>query len=86
MVKLLLEAGAPVNQRDSRYGSSPIAWCAHGSRFRDRANDEDYPAIAHLLLDEGATRAESYNQWDEAPEGMARPSVVAVLRERGFAV
>ena len=30
MVKLLLESGAPVNVRDTRYGSSPIAWAAHG--------------------------------------------------------
>jgi ankyrin repeat protein len=85
MVHLLLDAGAPVNQRDSRYGSSPIAWAAHGSRFCPRANDDDYPAIVHLLIDAGATRAESYNQWQEAPEDLARPSVVAVLRARGFA-
>jgi ankyrin repeat protein len=86
MVRLLLDAGAPVNVRDSRYGSSPIAWCAHGSRYCDHANDEDYPAIVHLLIDAGATRAESYNQWNESPESMARPSVVAALKARGFAV
>ncbi len=86
MVRLLIDAGAPVNQRDSRYGSSPIAWCAHGSTFCERANDEDYPAIVHLLIDAGATRPESYNQWNESPEGMARPSVVAALKARGFAV
>ncbi|MFN8666874.1 MAG: ankyrin repeat domain-containing protein [Gemmatimonadaceae bacterium] len=86
MVRLLIAAGAPVNLRDSRYGSSPIAWCAHGSRYCERGNDEDYPAIAHLLLDAGATRAESYNRWNESPESMARPSVVAALRARGFAV
>jgi ankyrin repeat protein len=86
MVRVLLDAGAPVNVRDNRYGSSPIAWCAHGSRFCDRANDEDYPAIVHLLIDAGATRPESYNQWNESPESMARPSVVAALKARGFAV
>lgn len=86
MARLLIEAGAPVNTRDSRYGSSPIAWCAHGSRFCEHANDEDYPAIVHLLIDAGATRAESYNQWNESPEAMARPSVVAALKARGFAV
>jgi hypothetical protein len=73
-----------VNQRDSRYGSSPIAWCAHGSLYNGRANDEDYPAIAELLIDAGATRPESYNQWQESPESMARPSVVAVFKARGF--
>lgn len=84
IVRLLLAAGAPVNQRDSRYGSSPIAWCAHGSLYNGRANDEDYPAIAELLIDAGATRPESYNQWQESPESMARPSVVAVFKARGF--
>ncbi|MCC6927754.1 MAG: ankyrin repeat domain-containing protein [Gemmatimonadaceae bacterium] len=85
MVRLLLAAGASVNVRDTRYGSSPIAWCAHGSRYCERGNDEDYPAIVHLLLDAGATRAESFNRWNESPEGMARPSVVEALRARGFA-
>lgn len=84
MVRLLIEAGAPVNQRDSRYGSSPIAWCAHGSTFCERANDEEYPAIVHLLIDAGATREESFNQWNESPEGMARASVVAALQARGL--
>lgn len=86
MVRVLLGAGAPVNMRDSRYGSSPIAWCAHGSRYCDRANDDDYPAITNLLLDAGATRPESYNRWNETPESMARPSVLAVFKARGFAV
>jgi ankyrin repeat protein len=84
MVRLLIAAGAPVNQRDSRYGSSPIAWCAHGSMYCGHANDEDYPVIAGLLIDAGATRPESYNQWHESPESMARPSVVAVFKARGF--
>ncbi len=86
MVHLLVDAGAPVNHRDARYGSSPIAWAAHGSRFCPRANDDDYPAIVHLLIDAGASRTESYNRWREAPEDFARPSVVAALKARGFAV
>ncbi len=86
MVKRLLEAGAPVNVRDSRYGSSPLAWCCHGSMNCPGGNDIDHPAIATLLLDAGATRAESYNRWNEAPESLARPTVVAVLKARGFAV
>ncbi|MCC7053181.1 MAG: ankyrin repeat domain-containing protein [Gemmatimonadaceae bacterium] len=84
IVRMLLAHGAPVNLRDTRYGSSPIAWVAHGSRFCDRANDEDYPRIAELLLDAGATRAASFNHWSEPPESLARPSVAAVLRDRGF--
>lgn len=84
MVRLLLAAGAPLNLRDSRYGSSPIAWCAHGSRYCERANDDDYPAIVNLLIDAGATREESFNRWGESPLGMARASVVEALRGRGF--
>lgn len=84
-VRQLLAHGAPVNARDARYGSSPIAWAAHGSRFSPRASDADHPAVVHLLLDAGATRAEAFNRWSESPESMARPDVVHVLRERGFA-
>lgn len=84
-VRTLLDHGAPVNVRDSRYGSSPIAWAAHGSRFSPGANDETYVEIVNALLDAGATRAESYNNWNEAPEQLARPAVVHALRARGFA-
>jgi ankyrin repeat protein len=85
LARQLLEHGAPVNVRDSRYGSSPIAWTAHGSRFAGHARDDDYAAIVHLLLDAGATRAEAFNRWNEAPERFARPAVLHALRERGFA-
>lgn len=84
VVQELIAHGAPVNQRDSRYGSSPLAWAAHGSVHCERGNDTDYPAIVHRLIDAGATRAESFNRWHESPESMARPSVVNALRERGF--
>lgn len=85
LVRELLAHGAPVNARDSRYGSSPIAWAAHGSRYSGHGSDDDYVAIVHLLLDARATRAESFNRWDEAPESFARPAVAHALRERGFA-
>lgn len=82
----LLEAGAPVNRRDARYGSSPLAWAAHGSRFGPRAGDGgadlDYTEIVRRLLDAGATRAESINRWGEAPEELASDMVSAVLRAR----
>jgi ankyrin repeat protein len=85
LVRQLLEHGAPVNVRDSRYGSSPIAWAAHGSRFSGHGSEAEYAAIVHLLLDAGATRAESFNNWNEAPERFARPLVLHAMRERGFA-
>jgi ankyrin repeat protein len=86
LVTQLLHAGAPINLRDTRYGSSPIAWTAHGSRYAEHDNEADYLAITTLLLDAGATRAESFNQWGESPESMATPAVAALLAERGFAV
>ena len=84
MVTLLLQHGAPVNVCDSRYGSSPIAWAAHGSRWSGHGTDDEYVAITTMLLDAGATRAESFNFWNEALESFARPAVLRVLTKRGF--
>ena len=86
MVRLLVAAGALVNVRDSTYGSSPIAWASHGSLHSPPRADSDYVGIVHALIDAGATRTESYNQWGEAPESMARSDVAAAFRERGFGV
>ncbi len=87
MVRLLLELGAPVDFRDSTYGSSPIAWAAHGScNCRPAENaDDDYRAIVEQLLAAGSSREASFNRWGEPPESLATPSVAALLRERGFA-
>jgi ankyrin repeat protein len=88
LVHLLLQHGAPVNARDSRYGSSPIAWAAHGSthsgRQQDEASADAYLMIVGLLLDAGATREPSFNRWGESPESLAQPAVADLLRRRGF--
>jgi len=84
VVGLLLELGAPVNVRDSQYGSSPIAWAAHGSRFSRPGHDDEYLAVTRMLLDVGASRTASYNKWQESPESMASEAVATLLRERGF--
>lgn len=84
LVRDLLTHGAPINVRDARYGSSPIAWAAHGSCFSGKGSDEAYVHIVDLLLDAGSTREASINRWNESPESMARPAVAAVLRARGF--
>jgi ankyrin repeat protein len=86
MVRQLIAAGAPINQRDTRYGSSPLAWAAHGSTYAQTAPDEDYVSIVHALLDAGATRTASFNQWNESPESLASPAVKRALEARGFAV
>ncbi len=86
LVRELIARGAPINMRDSQYGSSPIAWTAHGSTNANHTYDADYVTIALLLLDAGATRAESYNSWNESPERMASSGVARALKARGFAV
>ncbi|MBU6365215.1 MAG: ankyrin repeat domain-containing protein, partial [Gemmatimonadetes bacterium] len=80
IVGALLALGAPVDQRDSQYGSSPIAWGAHGSAFGRAAADADYVAVIRLLAAAGASRAPSFNRWNESPESMAAPAVAEALR------
>jgi ankyrin repeat protein len=83
--RLLLEEGAPVNVRDSEFGSSPLAWASHGSVHSRPGNDDDYMAVVDMLLDAGAQREMAYNRWGEPPERLASPAVAALLRRRGFA-
>jgi ankyrin repeat protein len=84
VVRALLAAGAPVDPRDRTYGSSPIAWAAHGSAHCREA-DEDYIAVIDLLLDAGAARDASFNRWHEPPEQLASDAAADHLRARGFA-
>ena len=86
LVRKLVAAGAPINTRDSQYGSSALAWAAHGSVHCTTVRPDDYVAIVNALLDAGATRADAYNRWNESPVSMASPPVARVLRERGFGV
>jgi len=83
--QLLLELGSPLDLRDREFGSSPIAWAAHGSG-NCRSADDDYIAVIDLLLARGPDRAASINRWGQPPESMASPRVAAYLKERGFAV
>jgi ankyrin repeat protein len=83
LVRLLLALGAPVNVRDSQFGSSPLGWAAHGST-NCRHADDDYVEVAGLLLDAGADRETSINRWQGPPESMASRRVARFLAERGF--
>lgn len=85
VVRQLLQHGAPVNARDSRYGSAPVAWAAHGSTFGPGTSDEaSYARVASALLDAGATRDAAINRWQEPPESFAAPAVRALFVSRGF--
>lgn len=83
IVRLLLGLGAPVNVRDLQFGSSPIAWAAHGSS-NCRSADDDYCAIVDLLVDAGSDYAASINKEGEPPESLASRRVAKRLEERGF--
>jgi ankyrin repeat protein len=85
VVAQLVAHGAPINHRDRRYGSSPLAWAAHGSRFCDDGPTAAYPRVVEQLLAAGATRAESINRWGEPPEQLASDDVSRRLKEHGFA-
>ena len=84
LVRVLLAAGVAVNLRDKTYGSSPIAWAAHGSA-NCRDADDDYIAVIDLLLEAKSERAPSYNKWNDPPENLASDAVADHLIERGFA-
>lgn len=83
VVKLLVQLAAPINVRDSTYGSSPIAWAAHGSTNCRRA-DASYCAIVDALIDAGAQYEAAINRWNEPLQRMASASVRARLMARGF--
>jgi ankyrin repeat protein len=84
LVRALLAVGVPINLRDKTYGSSPIAWAAHGSA-NCRDADDDYIAVIDLLLEARSERAPSFNNWNEAPENLASDAVADHLIARGFA-
>jgi ankyrin repeat protein len=84
MTQLLVDLGAPVNFRDSSFGSSPLAWASHGSTNGRPGHDDDYVAVTDILLRAGSTREASYNKWNESPESMASKAVAKLLKQRGF--
>lgn len=80
LARELIALGAPVNFRDSRFGSSPLGWAAHGSK-NCRSDDDAYGAIVQALIDAGSTREASFNRWGEPPEALATERVAALLRK-----
>jgi ankyrin repeat protein len=75
LVELLLDRGAPLTTEDRQFHATPAGWFTHGVQNCDERGG-DYPAVARLLLDAGATLPAA-----GLPTGDA--AVDAVLRERG---
>jgi ankyrin repeat protein len=84
MVRLLLEFRAPVNIRDRTYGSSALAWAAHGSKQCPNPSDENYYAVALALIDAGADRETSIDNSGVHAATMASARVATLLHDRGF--
>ncbi|MEP6763947.1 MAG: ankyrin repeat domain-containing protein [Gemmatimonadaceae bacterium] len=84
VARALIELGAPINVRDNKYGSSPLAWAAHGSMNSRTGHDDEYIAVIDQLLNAGATRESSYNSWNEAPEQLGTRAVASFLKQRKF--
>jgi ankyrin repeat protein len=80
MVQLLLKHHAPLDVRDATYGSSPVAWAAHGSRNSTNA-DEAYRRILTALFEAGAHYECGVSRAGVRPEDLASESVAGFLRE-----
>jgi len=78
MVRLLLEFHAPVNARDATFGSSPLAWAAHGSR-QNGDTSGDYCAIVNALVDAGADHEYAVSRSGVRPEDIASERVAGLL-------
>ncbi len=81
MARLLLGFHAPVNARDKTYGSSPLAWAAHGSK-NCRNDDDAYCEIVAALLDAGADNESAISRSGVRPETLATERVAALLQRR----
>ena len=54
-VKVLVEAGAELNRRDSLYGGTPLGWARHGGHaHKETPQARQYAEIAAYLRDKGA--------------------------------
>jgi hypothetical protein len=79
---LLLDLRAPVNVRDTTFGTAPLAWAARASRNSDK--EGDYCRVVEALLDAGTDRATCVNRWGVTPDKISSAAVAALLRARGF--
>lgn len=66
------EVRALVNQPDPTHGSTPIGWCCHGACHNGNPSG-NYPAVARLMLEMGATPE---NNLEDVPE-----ELLTVIRE-----
>jgi len=78
MLTLLLEFHAPLNVRDRIFGSSPLGWAAHGSRYC-KPDDDAYREIVRILLAAGADHGAAITRAGLRPESIASARVAELL-------
>src|SRR5207247_10586730 len=55
IVRMLLEAGAPVDVRDERFDNTPLGWAVHGWQYPPLdADRERYYGVVRLLVAAGS--------------------------------
>jgi hypothetical protein len=83
-VSLLLEHGADLNARDTRWQSQPLEWALVGSgEAPDSAPAPDWVTTVRQLLDAGASLDRITFEADEPKQPSA--AVLELLRSRGLA-
>ncbi|RYP59119.1 hypothetical protein DL770_010282 [Monosporascus sp. CRB-9-2] len=77
VVKLLLEKGADLESKDSRYGRTPLSWAA----------ENGHEAVVRLLLEKGADREFKDSRYGRTPLSWAaengHEAVTKLLLEKG---
>lgn len=55
--RLLIDAGAPLDEFDATHQSSPLGWAVHGSRYSggSKQREDDYVALVRMLLGAGSS-------------------------------
>jgi hypothetical protein len=82
VVTLLLDSGADITARDTRWNAQPLGWALVGSGEQpDAAPDPDWLATVTLLLDAGAS-LDGPLDLTEGP--IPSDAVLALLRSRGI--
>jgi ankyrin repeat protein len=66
--RLLVERGAPVDELDPMYKSSPLGWTCHGSVNCREAPPENYVEIAAMLAEAGAKLPAADDGWWQSAE------------------
>jgi ankyrin repeat protein/uncharacterized glyoxalase superfamily protein PhnB len=75
VVKLLLAHHAPLEEKDTTYGGTPLGWACHGS-MTCRNPKGDYPAIVEALIQAGAEIMFGHSGTEEVNAVLRRYSAI----------